>query len=169
MHEDSNPKNKEIWQNMSLGVVVVQKFDRRGEVTDELVPGGQKTSLTKDERLFNMDQAADAKLDNFSNGSLVPVRLIDDADAAEIASNPNLLTEDDLRKLVKIKKGFPAKVNEIGNYTTLNRLKQIAEEEDASVNQVRAIESRMKEVLPDAPAVERTQTALPSNSRAVTP
>lgn len=168
MPESIDPKNKEIWQNVSRGTVVVQKFDRRGEIQHELVPGGNKTSLTRDERLFNMEHAANETLDNFRNGSLVPVRLVDAEDAAVISQNPNLLAEDDLRKMVKTKRGFADKVSEISNYTTLARLKQIAVEEDATIKQVQAIDQRMQAVQGEGPT-ERQQTALPRTSGAVTP
>jgi hypothetical protein len=130
----------------------------------ELVHGGGAFTLSKEERLLNMDRAANADLDVFRNGTLVPVRLIDgDEEAAEIASNPNLLTEDDMKLLFKAHwKTFENKVQEISNPLTLQRMLELAEDEEmgATIKQQKTVKARLDEVSPQA-FVERKTMAGP--------
>jgi len=68
---------KESWRNATKGLHGVLKFDRFGNEVHEQVRPGQTVQLSTDERLLNMDRAADDSLDVFKNGTLVPVRLIE--------------------------------------------------------------------------------------------
>ncbi len=150
----------ETWQNVGRGRVVVLKFDRNGDVRHEMVRGGQKFTITSEERLLNMDRAAKEELDVFKNGFLTPVRLLDDAeDYQEIASNPNLLSEAELTEMFNLQwKAFEFKVNNISNSLTLERLAELAESEDVNVThkQFQVIKARLAEVLPASRAVEAT-------------
>lgn len=154
----------ETWKNATRGKVVVLKYDLRGNLIHELVHGNGTFTLSREERLLNMDRAANDGLDVFKNGTLVPVRLIDGTeDAAEIASNPNLLTEDDMRGLFKAHwKTFEAKVQSISNPLTLSRLLALAEDEDtgATIKQQKTVKARLEEVQPAA-FVERKTLAGP--------
>ena len=151
-------KNTETWKNAKKGTIVVAKFDRRGEVVHEIVQGGRQVNLTYDERMLNSDAAASEKQDFFKNGSMVPVRFADDSeDKVEVASNPNLKSEDELRALFKLQwKKFETEVALIENTTTLNRLREIASEGDATVRQVNVIETRLNEINPDTAVVDVT-------------
>lgn len=149
---------KETWKNATLGRVAVAKIDRRGDIDHELVSGGGKILLTTDERIMNQEMAANDELDVFKNGTMVPVRLLDTTeDAAEIASNPNLKSEEDLRNMFKLQwKKFETECATLSNLTTLLRLKEIAQEGDATVRQVNVIEARIAEVDPNAVVVDTT-------------
>lgn len=109
--------------------------------------------------MLNSDRAANEKLDMFRNGVLNPVRLIDGADDPvyqEIASNPNLMGESDLRDMFNLHwKTFEKKLADISNPITLKRLLAIAEEDGVkvTVNQHKAVQARIEEVDPSA-AVE---------------
>lgn len=107
---------------------------------------------------MNSDMAANEDLDVFKNGMMVPVRLIEGTeDKAEIASNPNLKSEGDLRELFSLHwKQFESEVAKITNVTTLNRLKEIAQEGDATVRQVNVIEARVVDVDPGSHVVDVT-------------
>jgi hypothetical protein len=144
----ANNIGKETWKNATQGTVYVLKSDRRGDLEHERVRSGGTILLTPDERAINQDKAANDGLDIFKNGIMVPVRLLDSTeDKAAIESNPNLKTEDELRAMFKLQwKKFEAEVSEISNVTTLNRLRQIAMEGDATVRQVNVIESRIADV-----------------------
>lgn len=144
-------KEVEIWQNSTRGRIGVKKFDARGELRSELVRAGGKVTLTPQERQINQERAATADLDVFQNGFLTPVKLIDGTEEArEIASNPNLLGESDLRELFSVRnyKSFAKKIGEISNTMTLQRLLALADDEDlnATVKQVQVIEDRLDEV-----------------------
>jgi hypothetical protein len=86
------------------------------------------------------------------NGILTPIRLIEGSEnSAEIASNPNLISEEDMRKLFgQHWKQFQGRVNEITNVTTLSRLLAMTDEVDATVKQVQVIKDRIAEVQPNS-------------------
>lgn len=153
-------QGKETWRNATQGYVVLAKLDRRGERADEVVAGGRTVLISPEERSLNSYPvgAATEALDVFKNGMMVPVRLIDDTeDKAEIESNPNLKSEGELRDLFTLHwKKFEAEVAQITNVVTLNRLKEIAQEGDATVRQVNVIESRVAEVDPASHVVDVT-------------
>lgn len=140
----------ETWKNATAATVVITKRDRSGNEVHEIINGGRNFTLTRDERLLNMDRAATDDLDVFKNGMLVPVRLLEgDEDAVEIAANPNLMTDTDMQALFKGHwRTFEAKVTEIRNPLALGRLLEIAQEIDATVRQVKIIEDRLEEVGP---------------------
>lgn len=114
---------------------------------------------------MNQDLAARADMDVFSNGQLQPVRILDSVeDAREIAENPNLMSEAEMRALFKASVKTPEFAERIGtvtNQAALERLLDIAEEEDATISKVSAIRSRIRESSPDLFAERVTQTAAP--------
>lgn len=143
----SKEASQESWQNSTRGTVALKRLDHRGELTrDELVSGGKTFHITPEERKINMEMAAGPELDVFRNGTLVPVRLIEGTeDARELAANPNLMSETDMRALVKTKE-IAARLGQITNASALERMLRIAEEEDAAVSIVRAIQGRLRAV-----------------------
>jgi hypothetical protein len=144
--------DKETWKNATHGRHGVVKFDKRGNIEHELVGPGKTVLLTPEERALNQDRAWDDSQDVFKNGTMTPVRLLDTTeDAKEIASNPNLKSEDELRDMFKLHwKKFEAEVEQIGNTLTLERLRDIAQEGDATVRQVNVIEARMSDLQGEA-------------------
>lgn len=146
------PEQKnETWKNGVKGTIGVLKFDRRGELTQVMIRSGQSVTLSTNERKINQERAALPKYDNFSNGAMVPVLLFDDVDdAAEIASNPNLMGEEDMKDLFSAHwKVFDEKIASIGNRGTLLRLIQVGQgEEGATARQMKALEDRLEAVTP---------------------
>lgn len=179
----------ETWRNPGQARVVIKRFDGRGEPNrDELIRGGATFTLTPQEREVNQRLAYNPDLDLFSNGTLVPVDLIEGSEAALAAArNPNLLSDDDMRGMVvrrgpastkaKADEAFGERLAAIQNATTLGRLLALAEEEDAPVSRVRAIQRRLAEVeglglTAPAPIVDERATAngaRPGALRPVTP
>lgn len=155
----------ETWENASRGIVWVKKLDRMGNLKDEVIRAGMKVVLSTEERMFNQDSAATEDLDVFKNGRLIPVRLIETAeDAKEIAANPNLISESEMRGLFKAHhKTFEAKVNSITNVVALERMSAMAEEENASLRQVNLLQARMSDLAAkttNVPVVERSSSPL---------
>ncbi len=128
-------------------------MDRAGELTKpEKIPSGRSVRLTVEERKMNQELAYSPESDIFANGTLT---LIDGASAAqEFASNPNMLSEPDMRGIIKGRSDtFANKVSEISNMTTLQRLLTLAKEADVAISKVEAIQNRINEIEPkfDAP------------------
>lgn len=133
----SDERRLETWQNASRGRIGVLKFDRYGQLKSETIRSGAKFQITTEERLMNTERAATRALDIFSNGYLTPVRILDGTeDAKEIASNPNLLSETDLKKLFGgTAKAFVEKVGGITNAGTLKHMLDLADTEEVDAKQ----------------------------------
>lgn len=140
----------ETWRNESKVTVVVRKYDRHGDISHAVMAPGQTLVLSTTDRLANSDEAVSKKVDPFCNGLLHPVRIADDVEGyEEIASNPNILSEDELGKLFKGHHAtFKKRVAEITNLSTLSRMMDLASDESvgASLAQVRTLEERTQEL-----------------------
>lgn len=147
-------EGKETWMNAAKGRAGVLKYDRSGNLRQELVRSGGKIDLTTDERLVNQERAANESLDIFKNGMLVPVKLLDTAeDSKDIAENPNLKSETELLAMFKLQwKKFEVEVGNITNTAAIERMIDVAEREevDATVRQVSVLRARLVELDPDA-------------------
>lgn len=147
----------ETWKNPTAGRVWINRLNHRNELDKvEVIAGGRTFHISSQERKLNQEMAYSPDLDLFANGTLTPVRLIEGSeDAREFAANPNLLTEDDMRGLVKKTKGatdaFVERLATIKNPATLERLLSLAREEDAPLSRVEAIQSRLGEVSSSSP------------------
>jgi hypothetical protein len=143
-------KEIETWENTTKGRVFVRKFDARGQLAGELVGAGRSFHLTPQERRINQEMAASEGLDVFKNGILQPVRLLEgDEDYEEIASNPNHVSDSDIRKMVKSHhKTFEKRLSEIQNPSALQRVLEIAKAEDCSISTEAKIKTRLQELSP---------------------
>jgi hypothetical protein len=153
----------ESWRNVSAGTHFINRLDHRGEMTRvEMIESGKTFHLTPEERRINSEKAATADLDVFRNGFFEPVRLLDDSDEArELAANPNVMSESDMRALMKVHpKTFEAKIRSITNATTLQRMVGIAHDEDATIKRLSMIQGRLDEVTPSM-AVPRGEERSP--------
>jgi hypothetical protein len=155
---DRNKTNQEAWKNVTPGVAAVYKFNTRGELEHELVQGSRTLNLTPEERRINQEMCADEANDLFQNGILVPVRLIDDEDIEDIKGNPNHITEEDMRALLKGNvKTFDAKLGEITNAFTVRRMFEMAGADDLDVShrKVQSLEARLGELEGNVEITER--------------
>lgn len=140
----------EVWKNNTPGRVVLQKIAMGGGQIFVTVNGYAKIQLTRQERLLNEQLAFDKKEDVFSNSTLSAVQIYDTAKEAELASDPNVLSESDMVSIVKERKPtvFAGNLEGITSLVTLNRLLEIANEEEVSVKKVNQIEERITAVKP---------------------
>lgn len=140
----------ETWENVTAARYVIKKFGAKGDLMDEMIAGKKRFHLTTQERHINMEMAANDELDPFSNGSLAPVRLLETTDDAEqIASNPNLMSEDEMVTLLKGNANtLKKRVGEVRNPALLERLQELAVEQDCTIGKVNAINGRLQEVSP---------------------
>lgn len=143
--------NMESWKSAVKGQIIVRQFDVQGKLRGVTIPPGRTFHISSQERRINQELAANEELDVFQNGMLQPVRLIEDtAEAQEIASNPNFLSDSDLTALVKSHANRVAsKVSEIKNPVVLHRLLEAAVANDATVSVVQKIKDRIAEVAPN--------------------
>lgn len=139
----------EVWKNPGVSHVVLIRFGASGSLIEERVVGGKKVHLTPTERKINEERCVEPEFNPFRNGMLAPVRLVNAEDEAEFASNPNLMTEEEMRSIVKANpKKFVERLAALTNPILVTRLRDIAYEEDASVNRVEAISKRLEKLAP---------------------
>lgn len=146
----TNLDDLETWENISRSRHVVKKFSSKGDLIEEMISGNRKFHITTRERHINMERAAESKLDPFSNGMFAPVKLLDTTDDAEqIASNPNLIGESEMVDLVKGRVDTLRKrLGEVENPIVLNRLLEVALEQDVQASKLEAVKVRIAEVSP---------------------
>lgn len=170
----------ELWENASQSIIVLKKVDTLGRVTEEKVVGGRNVQLTPGERRHNQELCATVAQDVFSNGTMRPVRLVDDEpDSAELQANVNAMSDVAMRTLFKAPlRAFTTKVNEISNPIALQHLLTLAQEEaiEATVKKVEAITARLDVVRPPLGDVSITNGAVSTQAprtegslRAITP
>lgn len=156
--------DKETWSNAGAGEVWILTFDHSGKVKQIPIRSGGKAVITVEERKLNQDRAASVEKDFFMNGSLTPIRLVDTAeDYHEISSNPNLLSEDDMLDLFKLKgPAFRARLADVTNVIALRRMLDIAKSDDAATNvtmtQFKILESRITDLSSGPPVAEVIQS-----------
>jgi hypothetical protein len=137
----------ETWKNQSAGRVVVRKRGEFGVETDEMVSGGKVLHIAATDRRMNQERAATEELDVFTNGMLTPMKLGDSAE--EFASNPNLLTEGDMRTIVRSHpKTFEKRLREISNPVVVSKLLEVAREEDCTIKRIESIQAQLEAVSP---------------------
>lgn len=187
----------ETWRNPGQGRIVIMRLDHLGQLREEEMVGAGKTfTITPLERELNQRLAYSPAADFFANGTLEPVDLIDGSDAQrEFADNPHLVSLQEMQAMVTPVRGarkgaadqaFLDRLATIDNATTLSRLAQLAEEEDAPISRVRAIQARLAQVeglglsqtgmvpgpdggAPSSAEAPRSEIRRPGTARPVTP
>lgn len=142
---------KETWKNITKSRIGYLTLDKHEDPVRKQVRGGKLVEVTPRERVYNSDRAATEELDIFNNGWLIPVKLLDgDESSKEVASNPNLLSESELRDFFKLQwRAFEKKVNGVENLGILRRLETLANEDDSinvTVKQNTVIQDRIQEL-----------------------
>lgn len=147
--------DKETWQNVMAGQVVLKQYLQTGDLGDVAVPGGRNFYISEKERRINQEMAATKELDMFSNGTLVPIRLIEGSeDAEELKDNPNILGETEMRGLFEEHwKKFDDRIGKMSNTPALQRLLEMAKDPEtgATVRQAEQIQARIAELNPSLP------------------
>lgn len=148
----TDPKDFEVWRSTIRGKIYIKRFDRKGELINEVILPGKVAHISPDERRINQEMAAEPTLDPFMNGFLVPVRLVDGReDNEELQSNPNSIADDKIRALLNDRrslKNLKDTLATIENPMTVQRFLSIAHEDDvdATVKQIAAIQARLAEI-----------------------
>jgi hypothetical protein len=145
-----NEDQLETWKNVTAGRFVLVRMSALGQRTHEMINAGRTFHLTPAERRVNQELVANDDQDPFMDGTLQPVRLLEGTEE-NIVKNPNHLSDEDVRTMFGLHwKTFEARVKEITNPSTLERLLQVARESEteATVRQVEAVQMQLREVAP---------------------
>lgn len=137
----------ETWENATDSRIVLRvRNANSGALEDTIIGGRRRVQLTPGDRRINQEQVATEAQDPFQNGFLAPVRLIEGhEDAAKLSSNPNVISEDEMKALFRGKfETFTARLETITLPITLQRMLRVVEAvPDAQVRQVNAIQDRL--------------------------
>lgn len=138
----------EIWQNVTAGTVVLRKIDAIGRVTDELVAGGAKVTLTPAERHLNEEEMPDPAINPWALGILQPVRVADET-AAALAENPNIISDDAMRKLIAGHLStLKAALRQATSTVVVERFHRLAIDMDERKSVIDTIAARLEELRP---------------------
>lgn len=140
----------ETWENVTAARHSLKRFSSKGDLMDELVGSNKTFHITTRERHLNQERAANDELDPFSNGMFSPVRLLDSTDdAEEIASNPNLMGESEMKDLIKGNvKTLEKRIKDVRNPVVIERLLAVANENDSTIGRIEVIKARLNELSP---------------------
>jgi hypothetical protein len=156
----------ETWQNETHGVVAINRVGEYGRRTVDLIQGRRRFQVTSQERRMNQNAVNSAEQDVFTNGTLRPINLLeDDPDTEQLMANPNVLNEDELPLLFKLKgERFRERIADITNPATIARITELARDpiHDASLFQYEAIKNRELELRGDIDA-PKTRTVPTGN------
>lgn len=140
----------EEWSSTIAGEVYV-KVTRGNEIIDQRVPSGGTVLLSTEDRQLNQRLAYSPDADVFSDGTLVPVVLLDTAeDYEDIKANPNLMSIPEMKELLNMNtNAFKKAIKDISSLRTLHLIRGFAEEDDTTSNaMLKAIKDRLSEVQP---------------------
>jgi hypothetical protein len=117
----------ETWRNGSAGIVVINRVGEYGRRISDSIHGGRVFQITPQERRMNQGACALPTQDPFTNGTLHPQTLLDsEPDTAFLRENPNVLNDEDLPKLFRLRgEEFSSRVNAITNVAAISRLHEM--------------------------------------------
>lgn len=161
----------ETWKSGVPGIVAINRLGEYGRVRVELIKGGRTFTITPGERRMNQNQCADTAMDVFTNGTLQPVDLLDDEpDTPALRQNPNIVTDQDIERVFRLKgEMFAERLEQITNPAALERLAELARDPRlrATVQQYEMVKARQR-ALSDG-AVTVSESVRERKQRAVTP
>lgn len=138
----------ETWRNVTRGRVVIKRVGEYGKPYDQMVEAGRTVQLTPRERRVNEDAVARDEYNPFTNGTLIPERLVDgDADNERLTVNPNKITDDEAKQIFRLRgERFTDRIEAIDSLPVVERLLELVEEPRLQVtvaqNQVLKIRQR---------------------------
>lgn len=151
----------ETWENVSPGVNYIVRENRRGDEEYLAVSGFRKFKLSTYDRMLTEDKIQDERHNPFKNGSFRPVIVPEDI---TIESNPNAMSEEDIRRLFTASDiAWGEYMEVIDSPSTLQRMIDIANngEVDLSVRRLRQLESmRERYTSHGKPVLAQTDPAL---------
>ncbi len=139
----------EEWKSVAERDLWIPIPDARGRGRHRKIQPGQTFKVSSEDRMtYQYDPRMSDKADCYKNGSLQPVKLVEDAaDFAEISTSENHRSDSELLELVKGQaKTVEGRIEEIDNPNTLARLLRLMEEADTAGSKVNVVQARYDEL-----------------------
>lgn len=138
----------ETWRNSTRGRIVIKRVGEYGKPYDQMIEAGRTVQLTPRERRVNEDAVARDEYNPFTNGTLVPERLVDGEDDNErLLINPNKMDDGEAKQIFRLKgERFTDRIEAIDSLPVIERLLELVEDPRLGVtvaqNQVLKIRQR---------------------------
>lgn len=134
----------EEWESISDQGWGIFRLDARGEEKAEVVTGQRRFRITTEERIITQDKIKHEVNDPFLNGSFRPIIV---PDTLTIATNPNALSDDEIRKILAASDiAWSENLKTIDSVATIRRMLDIAEDSDITIKRFRELERRLEDV-----------------------
>lgn len=166
------PENSglEVWKNTTQGRVGLNRLGDYGRTRRERIEGGRQFTITPGERRLNQNKANRPEQDVFTNGTLLPVTLLpDEPDTAVLLQNPNLVTEPDMRHILRLKGDqLLDRISTITNASVLEELIEMARKPTfkVMVAEYEALIAHKRSLLAAVVPVDETTPSTVSENRA---
>ncbi len=124
------PENSglETWRSTRSGRIGIIRLGDYGRTRRERIEGGRTFTITPGERRLNQNAVARPEQDVFTNGAFLPVSLLpDEPDTPTLLSNPNVVTDLDMRGILKLRgDGLLDRISPITNISVIDSLIEMA-------------------------------------------
>lgn len=146
----------ERWSHLGNGRTIIHRIDGLGQSKPEMIRGKTEFTIAPEERRVNQAKCAPG-LDPFTNGTFIPVTLIEtEADVDEIKNSPDTLGEDEMDELLnKHWKQLQKRLDEITSPVALAQFESYAEAHEAGPKSLERIRARLNDAAPDRVKVQR--------------
>ena len=150
----------EEWENIATQQHTIIKFDFRGDLVHEMVSiPNHVFRLTTAERLVTEEKILKKEDDPFRNGAFRPILV---PDSVSIESNPNALSDDEIKSiLVSSQLAWENWMEVIDSPATLARMIDLANQVDGvTLARYKEIETRLTDVRPKTQIKSKDRDAL---------
>lgn len=131
----------ETWENVGPGTYYVIQENRRGDEVYVPITGRRNFRISTYERMITEDKSLDPRNNPFKNGAFRPITT---PDGISIDTNPNALSDDDIRRLFRASEvAWEEYMVVIDSPATLTRMIELAEADEAMpLKRFRQLEQR---------------------------
>lgn len=122
----------ETWENVGSSVNYIIRENRRGDAEHAEIKGQRQFKLSSYDRMLTEDQILDLRNNPFKNGSFRPVIVPENVN---IESNPNAMSEEDIRSLFKASDtAWDEWMDMIDSPSTLQRMIDMADDGECDLS-----------------------------------
>lgn len=140
----------EQWKHTGRGKLIIRRIGQFGAQHSSRVQGGQTFHVTPQERRLNQQMVTRPEYDPFTNGMCEAIVLDPtDPDYETLTSNPNVIREEDITRVFRLKgERFAERLGRISSANTIRHLIDLAEAPDSEVTvpQYKRLQNRLAEL-----------------------
>lgn len=152
----TDPQRIEIWQSTVNGPYWLKlPPTAEGRARHLRVQPGRRIEVSPEVRRLNQSSSATGRQDPFSNGTLVPVVLLEDESDFDQLSTPNHISDTELEEMVDLHpNALGARLKAVDSPVVLRRVLAAAEAGNVTAGRMKIIRARLDEVAPPPPPLD---------------